>query len=138
MKRITAITLFAVANLAMAGHSFAQQHAVQANVPFAFTVNSKLLPAGTYMIKAESPGLIVIRNTRKPVSALSLVTPGDAKVTKGGKLTFHRYGGEYFLSEVTCPAADMSSKIPSSKQEKQAQSLQARNQETSQIYVATR
>jgi hypothetical protein len=138
MKRITAIALFAVANLAMAGHSFAQQHAVQANVPFDFTVNSKMLPAGTYTIKAESPGMIVIRNMSKPFSALSLVTPGDAKATKGGKLTFHKYGGQYFLSEVTCPAADLSSKIPSSKLEKRAQLLQASNHETSQIYVATR
>jgi hypothetical protein len=138
MKRITALTLFAIANLAMVGHSFAQQHVVQANIPFDFTVNSRLLPAGTYAIKAESPGLIVIRNINKPVSALSLTTPGDKKVTKGGKLTFHNYGGQYFLSEVTCPAADMSAKIPSSKLEKRAQVLQAKNNETSQIYVATR
>ena len=54
MKRITAIALFAIANFALAGTSFAQSNGVRANVPFDFTVGNKLLPAGTYTIKEES------------------------------------------------------------------------------------
>ena len=46
MKRITAIALFAAASALGAGHALAQDHAVQATMPFDFTVGNKLLPQG--------------------------------------------------------------------------------------------
>ena len=52
MQRITAIALLATADFAMAGVLFAKSNGVQANVPFDFTVGSKLLPLGTYKIRA--------------------------------------------------------------------------------------
>jgi hypothetical protein len=40
MKRITATALLAIANFAMVGTSFPQSKAVQAKVPFDFTVGN--------------------------------------------------------------------------------------------------
>ena len=50
MKRNFAIALLAVSTLAAAGKAVAQDLAVQATVPFEFTVGGKLLPADTYTI----------------------------------------------------------------------------------------
>ncbi len=85
MKRITAIALLAIANFAMAGTSFAQSKMVKANVPFDFTVGKQLLPAGTYTIKAESSGLIAIKNHDKPITVLTIDCPGRIQVPKRWK-----------------------------------------------------
>ncbi len=54
MKRNFAIALFALSTLAAAGKAVAQDLAVQATVPFEFTVGGKLLPADTYTITSTS------------------------------------------------------------------------------------
>jgi hypothetical protein len=138
MKRTTAITLLAIANLALAGTSFAQSNGVRATVPFDFTVGSKLLPAGTYTIApaTENKTVIVIRSHDKAFAALSLVHQDDNKSPNGGKLLFHKYGGQYFLSEILCDRADMNVELPTSKREKRAQLQQATLQSSSQTEVA--
>jgi hypothetical protein len=138
MKRTTAITLLAIANLAMAGTSFAQSSGVRATVPFDFTMGNKLLPAGTYTIAplSGSATVIVIRSHDKPIAALSLVQQDSNKSPNGGKLLFHKYGGQYFLSEILCDQADMNVELPTSKREKRAQLQQATLQSSSQTEVA--
>jgi hypothetical protein len=138
MKRTTAIALLAIANLAMAGTSFAQSNGVRATVPFDFTVGNQLLPSGTYTIKPEStnPNVIVIRSHDKPVAALSLVHQDGNKSPNAGKLLFHKYGGQYFLSEILCDRADMNVELSTSKAEKRAQLQQATLESGSQTVVA--
>lgn len=138
MKRSTAIAILAIANLALAGTSFAQSNGVKANVPFDFTVGNKLLPSGTYTIKNESSQMIVIQSHDKPISVLSLVTADGKKAPNGGKLVFHNYGGQYFLSEILCDAADMNLAITPSKTEKRARLQQATLKPSSDTFVATR
>jgi hypothetical protein len=138
MKRTTAITLLAIANLALAGTSFAQSNGVRATVPFDFTVGSKLLPSGTYTIAPLSGNatVILIRSHDKPIAALSLVHQDGNTSPNGGKLLFHKYGGQYFLSEILCDRADMNVELPTSKREKRAQLQQATLQSSSQTEVA--
>jgi hypothetical protein len=138
MKRITAIALLAIANFAMAGTSFAQSETVRANVPFDFTVGRQLLPAGTYTIKAKSSGLIVIKNQDKPITALTIAGPDGNKSPKGGKLMFHRYGDQYFLSEILCDSAGMDLAFRPSKLEKRVQLQQAMVHPSSEVFIATR
>jgi hypothetical protein len=138
MKRITAIALLAIANFAMAGSSFAQSNGVRANVPFDFTVGNDLLPAGTYTIKPQSTSVIVIKNHDKPIAVLSLVHQDGNKSTNGGKLTFHKYGDQYFLSEILSDGANMNVEIPTSKAEKRVRLQQATLHSSSQTFVATR
>jgi hypothetical protein len=140
MKRITAIALITMANFALAGTSFAQSNGVQATVPFDFTVGNKLLPSGTYTIQQKSmnTNVIVIRSRDKPIAVLSLVTRDSNKGPNGGKLLFHKYGGQYFLSEILCDQAAMNVEIPRSKTEKRVQLQQATLNPSSQIEVAAR
>ena len=138
MKRITAMVLVAIANLAMAGTTFAQSNGVRATVPFDFTVGDKLLPSGTYTIKQGSSHVIVIRSHDKPISALSIVNQSDDRAANGGKLLFHKYGDRYFLSEILCDGANLDVQIPFSKAEKRTRLQQAALSSSSQVYVAAR
>jgi hypothetical protein len=138
MKRITAIALVAIANFAMAGASFAQSTGVRANVPFDFTVGNKLLPAGTYTIKEQSDHVIVIKNHDKPISAVSLVNGDGNRSPNGGKLKFHRYGSQYFLSEILCDQADMNLRVPTSKTEEKTALQEANLRARGETFVAAR
>ena len=137
MKRITAIALLAIANFALAGTSYAQSTGVRAKVPFAFTVGDKVLPAGDYTIKAESTQVIVIKNHDHPgEAALTLVNQASNGSPSGGKLLFHRYGSQYFLSEILCNPADMNLSIPPSNREKRALREQAMLERSTTTLVA--
>jgi hypothetical protein len=140
MKRIKTIALFAIANFAMAGMSFAQDHAVRATIPFDFAVGSAHLPAGTYSIREQSSNLIRIRNLAKPVSAFSVVNADGKQSGNGGKLIFHKYGSRYFLSEVLCTSEGLNVEVPPSKLEKTArlQETAAVVNQSNLIFVAAR
>jgi hypothetical protein len=138
MKRITAIALLATANFALAGTSFAQSTGVRANVPFDFTVGSKLLPAGTYTIKEQSDHVIVIRNYDKPIAAISLVNGASNRSPDGGKLKFHRYGSQYFLSEILCEQANMNLQVPTSDTERRTALQEAKLRARGETFVAAR
>ncbi len=138
MKRITAIALLAIANFAMAGTSFAQSKVVKVNVPFDFTIGKHLLPAGTYNIKTESSGLIVIKNHDRPITLLTLADTDGNRSPNGGKLIFHKYGDRYFLSEILCDDADMDVAFRPSKTEKTVRLQQAMVNPSSEVFIAAR
>jgi hypothetical protein len=138
MKRITAVALLAIANFAVAGTSFAQSRAVQAKVPFDFTVGNKLLPSGIYTIKEQSTGLIVIKNHDKPIAMVSLVEQDGNTAATGGKLIFHKYGSQYFLSEILCDRAEMNVRVPVSKTEKRVKLQEAMIAPSSDTFIAAR
>jgi hypothetical protein len=137
MKRITAIALLAIANLVMAGTSFAQSYGVAAKIPFPFSVGDKVLPAGSYTIREKS-SLLMIKNRDQSAAALSLFHEDGKKSPNGGKLVFHKYAGEYFLSEILSDSAEMHVQLPTSKREKRAQLQQARLSTSSETLVAAR
>ena len=138
MKRITAIALLAIANFAMAGMSFAQSYGVKANVPFDFTVGNKVLPAGTYQIQSKSGVVISIRNHDKPIAMLTTVDQDGASSKDGGKLIFHKYGDQYFLSEILSDSATMNVYVPRSKAETRVRLQQAMVHPASEVFIATR
>ena len=138
MKRITTIALLAIANFALAGTSFAQSNGVQAKVPFDFTVGKNLLPAGTYTVKSESNGLLVIKNHDKPLTVLTIAQPDGNKSPNGGKMIFHKYGDQYFLSEILCNSADMNFSVRPSKAEKRVQLQYAMVHPSSEVFIAAR
>ena len=73
-----------------------------------FTVGGKLLPKGVYSIKKNSENIILIRSRNKPISTLAMVTPDGHSAPGGGVLTFHRYGDQYFLSQILSDSANLS------------------------------
>ncbi|WP_158945040.1 hypothetical protein [Granulicella sp. S190] len=130
MKNLTAVALFVAAGFVTAGSALAQDHKVTATIPFNFTVNGNSLPAGSYTVGSDinSPRILTLSDRAKGVSAM-VITVADADASDGGnKLVFHRYGNQYFLSEVRTANASMNCHLPTSKQEKNAR---AQTQEAS-------
>jgi hypothetical protein len=121
MKNIVAIALF-VASTFAAGSAPAQDYVTKATVPFSFTVGSQTLPPGTYTIGTPptSPNLLAIRNWDKKVNMLSLCLPNQGNPGHDNTLVFHKYGDQYYLSEVRSEGASIDVRFPMSKAEKRA------------------
>jgi hypothetical protein len=136
MKRNFAIALLALSTLAAGGKAVAQQPAVRATVPFEFTVGGRLLPADTYTITSSS-GVLVIRSIDGRFTSMTTSSHDNRSVT-GGKLVFNKYGDQYFLHEVLCPAVNMHASIPTSKLEKRVQIQEARLGGAEPVLVAAR
>jgi hypothetical protein len=73
-----------------------------AEVPFAFQVEGKTLPAGTYSVKQADLGRTVrIQNDKTGGEGMECIAAkrkfGRAK---GARLVFDGYGGRYYLSEI--------------------------------------
>lgn len=101
--------------LLMAGSAFAQQR-VQSDVPFSFTINKTVLPAGAYTISPiGETGVIVLKgDDNKAVSmmphAVQSLNPADRT-----KLVFHCYGREHcFLYEVWVQGETRGRQLPKS------------------------
>jgi hypothetical protein len=125
MKRFTAIVLVMLAGLFTAGRLQAQNHEVRANIPFNFIVNGKQLPPGSYRFSSDSYATVIIQNRNQPIAVLSKVVAADGAPLDVSRLVFHRYGDQYFLSEIRCALVGMNVEIPRSKLEKQARTQQA-------------
>ena len=90
---------------ALAAPLSAQTITMTADIPFAFTVANKHLPAGEYLIRnASNPYILTIQNEDQNAAAVAVVN--HEKIVKANhpasatKMVFNRYGNRYFLSEV--------------------------------------
>ena len=101
--RLTVIAALALAFVASAQAQTALNFKTFA-VPFSFKVGDKVLPAGEYRITAENQ-IIRVQRTNGKENAVSLTqnTRGANHNSSGAKLTFRRYGNEYYLSQVWLP-----------------------------------
>ncbi len=126
MKRTFATALLTAASLMAPAGAFAQSRQ-QATIPFDFTVGQRLLPAGTYVIKYVGPGMILVRGWKgkELVSAMTPITPADDVRKNPDQLIFHKYGDQYFLSEIRGELGETSGKLSTSKLEQRFQREQA-------------
>lgn len=79
------------------------QSAVEAAIPFAFTVRDTQYPAGTWVIERNRSNsqLQLLRSTNSKHQFMVMSIRIDASTAPGpARLIFNRYGGEYFLSEI--------------------------------------
>jgi len=118
MKRnlIGILSLVVLAMLVNATGAYAQS-AVRANVPFAFKVGPKQLPAGAYEINTKNEGSVLIRNRESRASAMTIVRreyPRDSRAM----LVFHHLGNQYFLTAIWPGGQSSGMAINPSKQEK--------------------
>jgi hypothetical protein len=121
------MTMTAAALLGSTG-LYAQAKAV-ANIPFAFAVSGKTMPAGEYTIqrasKSETSHVRVHNVTSgetvmvlAPTSLASYTTKEDVQA----KVIFHRYGDRYFFSEVWTADGSLRGKVSVSKLESETRS----------------
>jgi hypothetical protein len=122
MKYLTAIALFIAATFITAGKAIAQDYAVQATIPFHFTVNGSQLPAGNYTLGSDitNPRILNISDRTQHVHVMVLARPSADEKRKANQLVFHKYGDQYFLSEIRSQESAINLQLATSKQEKRA------------------
>jgi hypothetical protein len=133
-----AIALISTATFIALGSGLAQAQMVEARIPFAFIVRNQVLPAGTYRFKSVGTNLVDVWAQGKSVLETTTSYAYDNGLQSDGKLVFTKYGDQYFLREIFCESARISSTLPSSKLEKLAQIRQARLRNTEQTVAAIR
>jgi hypothetical protein len=127
LKGITMLMLVvAVAFMtAVASANGQSSRTVIATVPFEFKVGDRALPAGDYTLGtiSDSSSALVIRNQDSNRAAVRLTMPIEvSKASDKGKLVFHRYGQNYFLSEVWSGGETTGRQLSKSKQERTIES----------------
>jgi hypothetical protein len=140
---ITIIALVTMAGLSNAKAQTPSSVEVKANIPFAFGVGSKTMPAGEYTIRCTNPNshikVLLIRSSDKPESALVITQSVIGKTQDDAKLVFYRYGDQYFFAQVWLPSDSMGMQAPKSRREKQmARELAANSLERKTIAILTR
>jgi hypothetical protein len=122
MKRILYIAAATVAVCLMttASHAQAENLKLRFHIPFAFTVENTTFPAGDYEVTAPAHLLLEVRNIGSQAAAFKHATPAQSNKEADGrtKLTFHVYGGEYFLTAVSDGSYRSTYDLRLSKEEK--------------------
>jgi hypothetical protein len=91
---------------------------MSANVPFAFSVNGKELPAGAYEVRDVGDRATMIETKDGNAKVLGIYQ--YAGPSKGEtKLVFHKVGDRYFLAEIWTTARGQGLNVPQSKAEKE-------------------
>jgi hypothetical protein len=136
-KQTLAVAVALAISILAVGDCFARPGTLQANIPFAFEVGDKRLPAGQYQIETVTTGsgtLQVIRQSNGGANIfLSTIAVEVHDSNSNAKLVFHRYGSEYFLSQIW-NAEGKVRRLNESKQEKEA----ARNGSAIEVALSTR
>ena len=81
-----------------------------ANIPFAFNVGNKTLPAGKYTISVLNPTsdrrVLQIRSTNGRSSAMIQTNSVIGNTSDDAKLVFQRYGDRYFFAQAQMAGDD--------------------------------
>ena len=99
---------------------FAQAQArVKAEVPFAFSLQDKAMPAGNYQIFAVSDRVLEVWNLDAQHGQLLAKQISVQSKDQSPKLVFHKYGDQYFLSQIWDGRSDTGIQLAESKREKE-------------------
>lgn len=78
-------------------------------IPFSFIVGQKTLPAGEYTLepnRKDSYNVWLIQRRDGRTSALfTTMSVRSSETQEKGKLIFHKYGDQYFLSQIWTPGS---------------------------------
>jgi hypothetical protein len=102
-RRLLFTAFLVAAAVAVAGQAQAQT-TVTAKIPFGFSMRGESLPSGSYQFVASGSGawrLVEMRNTTTGKGRLVTMLYEDAKPTVQTAITFHRFGKQYVLTDIT-------------------------------------
>jgi len=105
MKKLALFLTFSCLASVLPAQLAAQTFRLQANIPFAFVVSGKTMPAGQYEINAGKigNGSLMVWNEEAKTGAMAMASnPVYAGQTENPSaiLNFNRYGDRYFLTQV--------------------------------------
>jgi hypothetical protein len=98
------------------------QGLVRADIPFNFVVANQALPAGQYVVRPTTPGMLIIQSSdgSKAASSITYACGGGAP-SKLTELVFHRVGNQYFLSQVQIEGYAQGRELPKNRTEAEAE-----------------
>jgi hypothetical protein len=98
-----------------------------ADVPFAFAIDSKQMPAGAYEVTKVGDRATLIETADHDNQVLGIYQYAESNKAGATKLVFDRIGDSYFLREIWTSASDQGLQIPASKREKEVMSATRSN-----------
>ena len=119
MKKFFILALVFLLGVLTSGSMYAQS-SLEADIPFAFTVANKALPAGAYHAELRlNPPLVFLRGSENLLAALTHTVEVEPNQNVEPKFVFRRYGDQYFLAEVWMGAGNPTGgEIPKSAKER--------------------
>jgi hypothetical protein len=120
LTRLTLLVVFSALTVVSARAQSGGQFV--ATIPFDFYAAGKTLPAGAYLVarstQTSAEGL-VLRRTDGRGGVFVTTKPSQAsEIQQQSKLVFHRFGDEYFLSEVWTSGRSLGRELPISRRER--------------------
>jgi hypothetical protein len=100
------------------------------NVPFAFQVGSTHFAAGTYILSSPQDHVLYVQGGKRSALVISS-HEWSGTPARSSKVIFHRYGNQYFLSEVWMTGETDHLACPQSKAEREAKRSQRDNERAS-------
>src|SRR6516165_2371135 len=78
------------------------QRLMKVNVPFSFGVEDHSLPAGQYLVFTVTPerSIRIVSADGKHSAIVNTLPNYASSPSENSRLVFHRYGNEYFLTQV--------------------------------------
>jgi hypothetical protein len=122
MKKVLGCLSMAALAVVLAAPVSAQILTLNVSVPFDFVVGGHTLPAGDYVVgKVGDLGYLSLRNVSIDGTAtvISSNPAGGPAVPGEASLTFHRYGGDYFLAKIWDGYTDQGRSIRMSRTEQE-------------------
>jgi hypothetical protein len=106
-RRVTRLIvgLALVALFGNVGAVYAQEIST-ANIPFSFTVDNKVMPAGKYEVSVSDPSLLTLTPAKGPAIVIPVITRLAAQGGAESKVVFDKVDNTYYLSEVWFPPRD--------------------------------
>jgi len=96
------------------------QSRLDAKVPFNFTLGQKAMPAGEYEISSATPQVYEIRNLDTKEARFVMKSQNvQAYKDQNPKLVFHKYGDQYFLSQIWYGSGKVGAEFGISQREKE-------------------
>ncbi len=93
-----------------------------ATIPFDFYAAGKTLPAGAYLVtrstQTSAEGLVLRRTDGRGDVFVTTRVSQASQIQRQSKLIFHRYGDEYFLSEIWTSGRIVGRELPISRRER--------------------
>ena len=110
-----------------------------AEIPFAFSTGSKMLPAGTYTIermKYDNPEKLIIRSLDNQTAAISAVSAVPLTYTSTDtELAFNKVGEKYFLRDIRVAGASVGSQLPITRDQRHLERGEAESARTVIIHA---
>jgi hypothetical protein len=100
-----------------AAPAYAQGGGVRAKVPFKFTVNGKILPAGEYTMTANAHLLKIQDDHGRAVAIVLADYISESSAGETGEIIFHCYQDLCLLAEVWSPVKGDGRKLDTSRTE---------------------